>query len=441
MMRPRRLMWRIYLHGLAVLVGFAACVAALGLVLRDGDRGPLAALPERVAALMPAIEGGGARDATARLGAFAELLHLDLALYGRDGSVVAVAGERPPGPLRAGEAAPPRDEAVMVSRGWRRQLAVPVDGGARYLMVAWRHGWGGKFVMAVGGVLVFLAMLSIPLARAVVRPLERLTATARALGAGDLGARSGLDRRDEIGELALALDEMAARLQALLARERELLANVSHELRTPLARIRVALELAAEEGERPPSLVGVEDDLAELEGLVADVLTSARLAASEGGAAGFLLNLGPLDAAAVVRAAAARLGERHPGRAVRVAVGEGLPAVRADGALVRRVLDNLLENAARYGEGPIEVAVAAAGDGVVFSVSDRGPGIEPGDLALLFEPFFRAERSRSRRGGGVGLGLTLCRRIVEAHGGRIEAASRPEGGARFSFVLPGERVG
>ncbi|MCB9543582.1 MAG: HAMP domain-containing histidine kinase [Myxococcales bacterium] len=436
--RPRRLMWRIYLHGLLVLVGFAACVAVLGLVLRDGDRGPLAELPARVSALMPAIEGGGTQDATARLGAFAELLHLDLALYARDGTVVAVAGERPPGPLRAGEAAP-TGEAVAVSRGWRRQLAVPVDGGARYLMVAWRHGWGGRFVMAVGGVLLFLAMLSIPLARAVVRPLERLTATARALGAGDLAARSGLDRRDEIGELARALDEMAARLQALLARERELLANVSHELRTPLARIRVALELAADEGERPPSLVGVEDDLAELEGLVADVLTSARLAASEGGAAGFSLDLGPLDAAAVVAAAAARLGERHPGRAVAVAVGAGLPAVRADGALVRRVLDNLLENAARYGEGPIEVAVAGEGGGVRFSVSDRGPGIDAVDLPHLFEPFFRGERSRSRRGGGVGLGLTLCRRIVEAHGGRIEAATRPEGGARFSFVLPGER--
>jgi two-component system OmpR family sensor kinase len=320
-------------------------------------------------------------------------------------------------------------------------LAVPVDEGGRYLMVAWRHGHGGRFLVAIGGVLVFLAMLSIPLARAVARPLERLTATARALGAGDLGARSGLARRDEIGELAQALDEMADRLQQQLARERELLANVSHELRTPLARIRVALELAAEEGAAAPSLVGVEEDLAELEGLVADVLTSARLAAGEG-EAGFSLHRAPLDAAAVVAAAAGRLGARHPGRGVVVRVAEGLPAVSADGALVRRVVDNLLENAARYGEGPIEVVVEAAGSGVQFSVLDRGPGVDAGDRALVFEPFFRGERSRSRRSGGVGLGLTLCRRIVEAHGGWIEARARPGGGAWFCFELPGsEAVG
>jgi hypothetical protein len=124
--RPRRLVWRIYLHGLVVLVGFAACVAVIGLLLRDEDRGPLHALPGRVAALLPAIEGGeggGAVEVGARLAAFGDLLHVDLALYTREGAVVAVAGERPPGPLGADEVAPPQREAVVVGRGgggcWR----------------------------------------------------------------------------------------------------------------------------------------------------------------------------------------------------------------------------------------------------------------------------------------------------------------------------------
>lgn len=432
---PRRLLWRIYLHGLLGLVVFALAAFGLFVLLRE-DRGPMHRLPARVAGVLPELAEGAPAAIEPRLRAMGELLQLDLALYSADGRLVAAAGASVPGPLGS-EDPPLAGEAVGFGRDLRHHVAVPVAGSDRYLVIGWRKRVAGRLLLGLLGVLLFIGTLSIPLARAVARPLERLTATARALGGGDLSARTGLLRSDEIGELARAMDEMAARLERILAHERELLANISHELRTPMARIRVALALQAEEGGLGPFLEGVEDDLAELEALVADVLTSARLDLSEG-EAGFAIRPVSLDVPALLDAARARFERRHPGRDLRIAVAAGLPAPRGDEALVRRVVDNLLENAARYSDAPavIELAVERDPAGLAVSVADRGVGLAEADLPRLFEPFFRADRSRARATGGVGLGLTLCRRIVEAHGGRIEGQPRPGGGAVFRFTLP-----
>lgn len=432
---PRRLLWRIYLHGLLGLVVFALAAFGLFVLLRE-DRGPMHRLPARVAGVLPELAEGAPAAIEPRLRAMGELLQLDLALYSADGRLVAAAGASVPGPLGP-EDPPLAGEAVGFGRDLRHHVAVPVAGSDRYLVIGWRKRVAGRLLLGLLGVLLFIGTLSIPLARAVARPLERLTATARALGDGDLSARTGLLRSDEIGELARAMDEMAARLERILAHERELLANISHELRTPMARIRVALALQAEEGGLGPFLEGVEDDLAELEALVADVLTSARLDLSEG-EAGFAIRPVSLDVPALLDAARARFERRHPGRDLRIAVAAGLLAPRGDEALVRRVVDNLLENAARYSDAPavIELAVERDPAGLAVSVADRGVGLAEADLPRLFEPFFRADRSRARATGGVGLGLTLCRRIVEAHGGRIEGRARTGGGAVFRFTLP-----
>jgi signal transduction histidine kinase len=273
--------------------------------------------------------------------------------------------------------------------------------------------------------------------RWITRPLAELTRAARALGGGDLSARTGLHRPDEIGELGRVFDEMAARMSELLMAEKELLANVSHELRTPLARIRVALEIAGEGDALTArtSLAEIAVDLAELEALIDDVLAATRLAVESRKAApaGFALHREEIAPRALCERAAERFHSMHPERPLEVVIDGELPTLVVDATLFRRVLDNLLANAHKYSPEPaLKILLRAAatdqsGDGVAFEVTDHGMGIAEEDLPRIFDPFFRSERSRSRGTGGVGLGLTLAKRIVEAHGGEMTVESTKDG--------------
>jgi two-component system OmpR family sensor kinase len=163
---------------------------------------------------------------------------------------------------------------------------------------------------------------------------------------------------------------------------------------------------------------------------VDDVLLSARL---EAGAADFPVRRAPVDLAALLERARRRFAERHPGRALELELAGG-PLV-ADGALLGRVIDNLLENAARHG-GPHVALRARVGERLRVEVADDGPGLAPADRERVFEPFFRADASRARATGGVGLGLSLCRAIVRAHGGEIGALPRDGGGVVFWVEVP-----
>ena len=210
--------------------------------------------------------------------------------------------------------------------------------------------------------------------------------------------------------------------------EKELLANVSHEVRTPLARIRVALELAGEgDLERARRyLLEIAADLDELDRLVEGVLSAARLDLAAQGAA--RVGQEKVDLGAVVEAAARRFAERWPGRVLVAEVGEELPVVRGDASLLRRLIDNLLDNAAKYSgpEAPVRLLARAAPGEALLEVRDLGIGIGSEDLPRLFTPFFRTDRSRARGTGGVGLGLALARRIARAHGGEVEVESGEE---------------
>ena len=228
----------------------------------------------------------------------------------------------------------------------------------------------------------------------------------------------------------------------LLLSEKELLANVSHELRTPLARIRVALDLAGEgdaEAARA-SLAEIATDLGELEVLVEDVLTATRFElAADGSAGAFAGRRERIAASAVAQHAAERFRATHPTRPLELRADPAEPQVAIDPVLFRRVLDNLLENAHKYSpdpSAPVVLAVSADSRSVAFVVEDHGLGIAAVDLPHVFSPFFRGERSRDRSSGGVGLGLTLARRIVEAHGGTISITSRPGAGTMVRTVLP-----
>ena len=292
----------------------------------------------------------------------------------------------------------------------------------------------GLIVLGVGAFLT---------ARWIAEPLTHLSRMATSLGRGDLSVRSELKRNDELGEVAHAFNEMAERIQRLLQTEKELLANVAHELRTPLARIRVALEIAGEgdaEAARA-SLAEIAVDLAELETLISDVLTAARFELVEGAAAssGFALHLQLIAPQAIAERSAELFRGRHPRRPLAQHFLGDAGAVQADPVLLRRVLDNLLENAHKYSpetDSEVSLSVSEQGGRVCFEVGDHGMGISDDDLPRVFSAFFRGERSRSRGTGGVGLGLTLAKRIVEAHGGTIEVESVVGQGSTFRAFLP-----
>jgi two-component system OmpR family sensor kinase len=369
----------------------------------------------------------------------------------RDEPNAAGAGPTPPpgeGP-RPGEGRDPPGPAAGEGHGPPGRLAPQFEPGPRLGRARPRPPISAATTIFVGGLLI-LGVGSLLTARWIVRPLERLAGAAKALGAGDLRARSGLHRRDEIGDLARSFDEMGERIERLLLAEKELMANVSHELRTPLARLRVALDIAGEAETSANaaaatlaqvSMREMSADLDELETLIDDILTATRLEITRGTPAAAHFEAHPQETRcdSLCERATARFRARHPTRPLTVAIDPELPLVRVDPVLFRRVLDNLLENAHKYSPDPssgIALRARRAAGGAVFEIADQGMGIPEEDLPHLFTPFFRGERSRARGTGGVGLGLTLAKRIVDAHRGSIEVASTVGAGATFRVLVP-----
>lgn len=433
--RPRTLYRRVYFHGVLLLVLVAMALGLAGFFLgRDARwRWHPTRLAHHVAGLVTPIPDQALPAVLTRLG---DELEVDLAIYSDDGRLVAAAGRQVPPPLEGEAVARLHREARALRQG--HHLASSPAGLGRYARLSLRRPEGDVLLRVLGTValvVLVLAVASAPLARAIARPLEHLSRVARRFGEGDLSARSGLERSDEIGALARTFDEMADRLGRLLEGQRDLLANVSHELRTPLARVRVALSLAAEADPEPARrhLREIEQDVTELERLVADVLTATRL---DGGGA-LVLRRERVDLLPLVDEALVRFRRHHPGRTLEARL-DAAPAVDAEPGLLARVLDNLFDNAAKYSEAaaPVTVGLAAGGEGAVVTVRDQGIGIAPEDQPRVFTPFFRGDRSRARDTGGAGLGLALSRRIVEAHGGRIGLESEPGRGTTVTVWLP-----
>ena len=279
-------------------------------------------------------------------------------------------------------------------------------------------------IWAVCAALVAGAVSSLLLTRTFVRPLRALGQAAGQLGAGDLSTRVQIDRRDEFGQVANAFNEMAQRLGQLVRSQQELLANVSHELRTPIARIRLALDLANEgDAELAQQMLGgIVQDLQELERLVDDVLNMARLDLTEGKAgSGLRIGNSPVLLDEVIEGAAERFAANHGPQRLELEVADSLPELKGNAMLLRRAVDNLLDNAAAYSPEDSTVTLGAkVGEAQIeIWVQDRGIGISKEDLQHIGTPFFRTDRSRARRTGGIGLGISLVRRITAAHGGTL----------------------
>ncbi|MGZ4288508.1 MAG: sensor histidine kinase [Solirubrobacteraceae bacterium] len=287
----------------------------------------------------------------------------------------------------------------------------------------------------VGLITLALAVAAgIAIATLIAAPLRRMARVAAAVDAGDLSMRAGpVATRGEVRVLSEAFDRMLTRLELAFKRQRDFVSDASHELRTPLAVLRAQVELLdreSDERRRHEATTTLLHRLDELDRLVGEMLTLA------GAEAGQLIEPRPIELADFfedVRRDLPLFGERD---FQLEAVGGTL---NADPDRLTQVLRNLVRNAVTHTQPGDRIVLAArASDGrLEITVSDSGRGIPPDQLEHIFERFYRTDESRSRDSGSSGLGLAITRAIVEAHGGRIHAESRPGEGATFHIELPG----
>jgi len=250
--------------------------------------------------------------------------------------------------------------------------------------------------------------------RRLLRPLLALGDGVARLSSGQLDVVLPNPTRDEFGTLTDAFNQMVGRVRDMIRARDQLLLDVSHELRSPITRMRVALELVPDDQNRAL----MKNDLAEMELMIAELLELERLREGRG------VSLARQDLVAIVRELPVRVTSSAPEILVDI-----------DAERMRTVVRNLIENAQKYASHA-EIDLSTTDDRVVMRVRDDGPGIPDSDLASLFEPFFRVNRSRSKTPAGYGLGLSICKRIVEAHGGTITAENNLGGGATFTVTLP-----
>lgn len=291
--------------------------------------------------------------------------------------------------------------------------------------------WGGLIAVTIALVMTFF------LSRKMLAPVKTLTSAAQHLGRGDLSQRVQLKDKGEMGKLAQAFDSMADDLERTEQLRQNMVADAAHELRTPLSNIKGYLEAIRDGIKRPDAdtIRSLDEEATLLSRLVDDLQALSLAEAGE-----LKLNRQVEDIAKLINKAAAFKQDQMILKGVSISTGapQKLPPVNVDSRRISQVLYNLLENAIAHTEkgGNITVTAQEENNRVKISVTDTGEGIPAEDLPNIFERFYRVDKSRARATGGSGLGLTIAKRLVEAHGGKIEARSELGKGSCFSFTLP-----
>jgi signal transduction histidine kinase len=291
--------------------------------------------------------------------------------------------------------------------------------------------WGGALAVAIALILTFF------LSRRILAPVQALTSATREFGKGNFSRRVDSKDEGELGELASSFNAMADNLERNERLRRNMVADIAHELRTPLSNLRGYLEAVSD------GLVKLDDttvhslseEASSLSRLVNDLQELSLADAGE-----LKLIFQPEDISRLISETLTVLQAKAAAKNINIATDlpAKLPEANIDSHRIKQVLYNLLDNAVAH-TGPggrITVTARQEGDCLYISVADTGEGIPAEDLTLIFERFYRVDKSRTRATGGTGLGLTIAKRLVEAHGGRIDVRSRPGQGTTFTFSLP-----
>ena len=292
--------------------------------------------------------------------------------------------------------------------------------------------------LVLGGLLAALVALGLSffISTRFTKPLTEMTLAAKKIEAGDVNQRIVVSGKDEIGQLGEAFNHLSMALQRQKRLRKNMTADVAHELRTPLATVRSHIE-AFQDGVMKPdqkNLESIHEEILRLGRLVDDL---GELAQAESGR--FILNTSRVELSSLVEKTVAGLQPLFDDKGVALGVeaNDRIAGV-FDKDKIKQVLVNLLVNAVKFtpAGGEVLVKIGAEEGKAVISVSDTGIGIEPDSLPYVFERFFREEKSRNRATGGSGIGLTIAKKLVELHGGTIEAFSRPGAGSTFVVTLP-----
>jgi len=264
--------------------------------------------------------------------------------------------------------------------------------------------------------------------RWILNPVRRLTEGVREVGKGNLSHRVLLKRSDELGELATAFNGMTDRIRNMLRAKEQLMLDVSHELRSPLTRMKVALESLSESHAKK----NIKEDVAEMGKLVSEVLKTARAHYMHG-----QLDLQRIDIVELLNGVLSTYKGQHPG--VQSSQMPDRVELSVDPDRVRSVLKNVLDNAIKYSfnnSNPVKIFIENHKPYIVVRIQDNGVGIPEDELPYVFEPFYRVDKSRSKDTGGYGLGLSLCKTVMEAHQGKIEIESSLNKGTTVSLFFP-----
>jgi two-component system sensor histidine kinase CpxA len=303
-------------------------------------------------------------------------------------------------------------------------LANEIDPGRLHAIPLWI-----RILMAV----VIIGLVSLLLASLLTRKVKPLRQAAQRMAEGDLSGRVDVKGSDEISALGADFNLMAERLNDLLQSQRQLVRDVSHELRSPLTRLRVALELAERSEDSKKALGRIEKEADELERLITELLSLARLESGQAGLERQRLQLDELIAKVVTDAEfEADAEEKQVSYRCEPAILVG------DGVLLRSAVENVIRNAIRHTPvgSAVQVVLEKTPTGCIIRVRDAGSGVAEAELQTMFEPFTRTSEARERSSGGFGLGLAIARSAMELHGGFVSAKNHPQGGLEVSLSLP-----